>query len=129
MRGYNLGGSRASNPGMKRLALLIGVLVLLAGCGGAEEQWGGYTEGEAKDVMGALRQEIIANAPGDPATSPYNQLLPTRKDLDNIDLRRVTMQGAESWEYRDQENNFCLNVSEDPKTKAPNTYVGICNSD
>ena len=129
MRSYNLGCSRASNPGMKRLALLIGLLFVLAGCGGGSESWGGYTETEAKDVMGALRQDIIDNAPGDPATSPYNQLIPTRKELDNIDLRRVTMKGQESWEYRDQENNFCLNVWQDPKSEDPNTYVGICNSD
>ena len=68
MRRDNLGCSRASNPGVKRLALLIGLLFVLAGCGGGSETWGGYTETEAKDVMGALRQDIIDNAPGDPAT-------------------------------------------------------------
>ena len=113
---------------MKRLALLIGLLVVVAGCGGGDT-WGGYNETEAKDVMGALRKEIIENAPGDPATSPYNQLVPTRKQLDSIDLRKVTMKGQESWEYRDAENNFCLNVWQDPKSEDPNTYVGICDSD
>jgi hypothetical protein len=39
------------------------------------------------------------------------------------------MKGQETWEFRDQENNFCLNVWQDPKSEDPNTYVGICDSD
>jgi hypothetical protein len=111
---------------MKRL-LVIG-LVALAGCGGGDsETWGGLTEEEAKDVMVMLRQEVIENAPGDPATNPYNQLIPER--FDEVDLRQVTMKGQESWEYRDTENNFCFNVWTTGESEAANSYVGICDSD
>ncbi len=113
---------------MKRL-LLIG-LVLVAGCGSNPDEWAGYTEGEAKEIMGdeTFRQGLIQIAPGDPATNPASELLPTQEVLDAEPLHKVTVQGEEAWEYNSG-TGFCLDVWKDKDTNDPAAYVGPCNSD
>jgi hypothetical protein len=117
---------------MKRLPLLISVLVV-AGCGGGGggDVWGGYTESDAKDLMGdeEFRENICMSAPGDPATSPYCRLMPTKEQVDDTDLRKVTYKGQEAWEYRNADENFCVDVWEDPENESFGSYVGICDSD
>jgi hypothetical protein len=114
---------------MKLVLLSLLVLALAACGGGGGETWGGYTESDAKDLMGdaEFRESICQTAPGDPATSPYCQLVPTKQEVDAADLRRVTYEGQEAWEYRNADENFCVDVWEDGESFG--SYVGICDSD
>jgi hypothetical protein len=117
---------------MQKLLALFAALVLLlalAACGGGEE-WGGYTEGEAKDVIKdpVVKENILENAPGDPATNPVARNYPDDDTVDDADLRMVTVLGQEAWEYRDAENNFCVYIWEEED----NTFgaeVGPCHTD
>jgi hypothetical protein len=116
---------------MKKLALTLLALAVLAGCGSStEDVWGGYTEGEVKDRLTdpQFRDEIMRTAPPDPR-GPIHLLYPSNEEIENTDLRKVTIQGDEAWEYRDEENDWCINVWEDPATNEPTTYVGGCMSD
>jgi hypothetical protein len=116
---------------MKKLTLiLVLALVALAGCSGGGEKWGGYTEGEAKDILAseAVRNNITSVSPFDPQGRPYAQLLPTKARLEETDLHKRTVDGQEAWGYEDDANSFCLYVWEDPETKDFTTFVG-CNAD
>jgi hypothetical protein len=115
---------------MKKLAVALLVLAL-AGCGSStEEVWAGYTEGEVKDRLTdpQFRDEIMRTAPPDPR-GPIHVLYPSNEEIDNTDLKKVTIQGDEAWEYRNEEADWCIDVWEDPDTKEPTTYVGPCMSD
>jgi len=112
---------------MKRLLPLF-VLVLAAGCsfgGGGGDRWGGYTESEAKEILADpnIRAEILKNAPGDPATSPYRRLYPTKEQAEGADLRKVTFEGQESWQYQHPDENFCVYVWEDQTVDPPSWSV------
>lgn len=114
---------------MKRLLILL-VALLLAGCGeSTQEEWGGYTEGEAKDLLKdpQFQREIKATAPPT-AAGNINNLYPTDEEIDDADLRKATVQGEEAWEYkRDlQETEWCIYVSEDPSTGSFLAQVGPC---
>ena len=124
----------ASKRPMRRLALLLAAVALggaACGGGGGEDRWGGYTERDAKDVLGdpIVRQQILENAPGDPRTSPYRQLVPTKEEVEAADLRKTTLEGQETWEYRDEEHAFCIYVWEDEALKNFATHVGPCIAD
>jgi hypothetical protein len=94
-------------------------------------EWGGYTECEAKDVLkdDNVETQICQNAPGDPATSPICQLYPTPEQVDASDLRRITFEGQEGWQWQHADQNFCIVVWEDPETNNFATLVSACVSD
>jgi hypothetical protein len=109
---------------MKKLAILLAVVSLglggsLSGCGtSSEEVWGGYTEGEAKDLLkdDQFRIEILQTAPPT-AAGTAERLYPTDEEIDDADLRKATVQGDEAWEYKrevDLETQWCIYVSVDP---------------
>jgi hypothetical protein len=111
---------------MKRLPVLVLVLMLaVAGCGGGDK-WGGYTEGQAKDILVSdeLRNSILGVSPFDPQGRPYTQLLPTKAKLDQTDLLKSQLEGQEAWEYRDRLNAFCLYVWKDKDSGDFTTFVG-----
>jgi hypothetical protein len=123
---------------MKRIPLLVLLaLVTLAassGCStsdGCGDRWGGYTECDAKDVLKDpnVKREILRNAPGDPTSNPINQLYPSNDEIDDADMRKVTVQGQEAWEHRHPDENFCLYVWEDEATQNFATQVGVCAAD
>jgi hypothetical protein len=116
---------------MKKLALIpVLVLALVAGCGGGEK-WGGYTEGEAKDIMSseAVRNSVTSVSPFDQQGRPYTQLLPTKSKLEETDLHKRTVDGQEAWGYEDDPNQFCLYVWKDPETDSFTTFVGCSGAD
>jgi hypothetical protein len=115
---------------MKKLTLVLTLLALVsAGCGGGEK-WGGYSEGQAKDVMtsDAVRNSIMDVSPVDPQGRPYTQLLPTKAKLEQTDLHKRTVEGQEAWGYEDTPNAFCLYVWKDPQSDSATTFVG-CEAD
>ena len=101
---------------MRRLALLILVL-LVAGCG-AGERWGGYTEKEAKEIIADpdVKATIIEATPRKEDQQPVAAIYPAGATLENAELRKVTMQGEEAWEYNDKADDFCLYVWYDKAT-------------
>ena len=101
---------------MRRLALLMLVL-LIAGCG-AGERWGGYTEKEAKEIIADpdVRLTIIEATPRKEDQQPVAAIYPQGETLENAELRKVTMQGEEAWEYNDKADDFCLYVWYDKAT-------------
>jgi hypothetical protein len=117
---------------MKKLTLVLVLLVLaLAGCDlGGGEKWGGYNEGQAKDILAseAVRNSVTSVTPFDPQGRPYTQLLPTKKRLEDTDLHKRTIEGQEAWGYEDPANDFCLYVWKDPNTNSFTTFVG-CQAD
>ena len=126
----------SSNSPMLRLVLLLLLALLVAaGCGGGDDDdggtWGGYSEREARDILADpdVRRQIVQNAPGDPTANPYDDLLPTKEEAEEADLRRVTVQGQEAWEYSDEENNFCVYVWEDEEFDSFATQVSACVAD
>jgi hypothetical protein len=122
---------------MKLLPLVLLVVVSLglssgcSGSGGCGDTWGGYTECEAKDVLKdpQVKQQILQNAPGDPTSNPLSQLYPSNDEIDDADMRRVTLLGQEAWEYQHPDEDFCLYVWEDEATKNFATQVGRCAAD
>ena len=119
---------------MQRRLVLIPVVVLaLAGCGGGGDGpvWGGYTEQEAKDILADTNvwRSVIENAPGDPATNPLTQLYPTKEQLDDADLKQVTFEGEENWQYKHPEEDFCLYVREDPEVDNWQVMASRCVAD
>jgi hypothetical protein len=101
---------------MRRVALLVLVL-FLAGCG-AGERWGGYTQKEAKEIMDRpeVRSTIIEATPRKDDQQPVAAIYPDAETLDDTELRKVTMQGQEAWEYNDKADDFCLYVWYDKAT-------------
>jgi hypothetical protein len=101
---------------MKRLGLLVLVL-LLAGCG-AGERWGGYTQKEAKEIMSRpeVKSTIIQATPRKEGQQPVVAIYPDAATLEDTELRKVTMQGQEAWEYNDKADDFCLYVWYDKAT-------------
>jgi hypothetical protein len=117
---------------MKKLTLaLVLALLALAGCSSGGEKWGGYTEGEAKEILSseAVRNSVESVSPVDPQGRPYSQLLPTKDKLDETDLHKRTVEGQEAWGYEDDANQFCLYVWKDPQTKDSTTFVGCSGAD
>jgi hypothetical protein len=114
---------------MKRLLLAVCLALALAGCGG-DGEWGGYTEGEAKDILATreLRESLIENAPGGP-TGETARLIPTAQQVRESDLTKKTLEGQEAWEYRDANNNFCIYVWHDAETDDFTTQVSACVAD
>lgn len=120
---------------MKKAALSLIALALLAGvgvgCGSStEDVWGGYTEGQVKDLLAdpQFKAEILQTAPPSPR-GPIHLLYPSDEEIENADLNKVTVQGQENWEYRDEENEFCMYVAEDPATDSYITQIGPCVAD
>lgn len=113
------------------LTLLAVTLLVLAGCGSStEDVWGGYTEGQVKDLLSdpQFRQEILQTAPPSPR-GPIHLLYPSDEKIEDTDLNKVTVQGAENWEYRDDENEFCIYVAEDRSTDSYIANIGPCIAD
>ena len=116
---------------MKRLPLFLLVLVLAACGGGADGDdgsvWGGYTESEAKDVLADpnVKAQIVENAPDE----AIRQLYPTQDELEEADLRKVTYEGQESWQWRHAEEDFCILVYEDQELESFTAFVSRCVAD
>lgn len=112
-------------------------LFLVSGGGGGNGNcdsgttWGGYDECEAKDVLKDpnVKRQVLENAPGDPATNPIAQLYPTPEQVDDADLRRITFEGQEGWQWQHAEENFCILVYEDPEFETFVAMVSACVSD
>ena len=121
---------------MKKVALTLIALALIAGsaagCGSStEDVWGGFTEGQVKDLLSdpQFKQEILQTAPPSPR-GPIHLLYPSDEEIENADLNKVTVQGDENWEYRDEENEFCIYVGEDPTNESPYiAQIGPCVAD
>jgi hypothetical protein len=115
---------------VKRAALLA-MLAVLAGCSSTEETWGGYTENEAKDILALpnVRETVINNTPRTVDERPVAQIYPTAEELEDSDLLKTTVQGQETWEYRDEINAFCLNVWEDPESQTYFAQSSHCVAD
>jgi hypothetical protein len=119
---------------MKQVTLTLLTLLALAafaGCGtSTEDVWGGYTEGEVKDILkdDQFKEEILRTAPPSPR-GPIHLLYPSDEELDDADLKKVTVQGEENWEYRDEPNEFCIYVAKDPETDSYITQIGPCIAD
>ena len=110
--------------------MLIAILVL-AGCSTTEDTWGGYTENEAKEILALpdVRETIIGNTPRMVDEQPVSQIYPTDEELEEADLRKVTVRGQETWEYNDEINKFCLNVWEDPESQTYFAQSSRCVAD
>jgi hypothetical protein len=102
-------------------AILIAML-LLAGCGGDEETWGGATEQQAREVL--LDPNVRAQIEGLRGTYPSEQ------QIEDADLRQVTLQGQEAWEFEHPTRlNYCLFVYEDPATDSFTAQLSGCVAD
>jgi hypothetical protein len=114
---------------LARISLVL-VALALTGCGLGSEKWGGYTEREAKDIFAnpAWRREVVQNAPGGP-TGEYQDLVPQAGEVRGADLHKVTVDGQEAWEYRDEVNGFCMYVWHVEEVDDFTTQVGPCVAD
>jgi len=104
---------------------------VLAGCGSStQDVWGGYTEGQVKDLLSddQFQKEILQTAPPNPR-GPIHLLYPSDEEIDAADLDKVTLQGEENWEYRDELNQFCIYVAEDQSTNSYIAQIGPCTAD
>ena len=115
---------------VKRILLLLVVALAATGCSLGSEEWGGYTENEAKDIFAnpAWRREVVQNAPGGP-TGEYQDLVPTAREVREADLHKRTVDGREAWEYRDEVSGFCMYVWHDEEVDDFTTHVGPCVAD
>ena len=125
----NIGRRGSVLPAVKRLLVLL-IALVIAGCGqSTEEEWGGYTEGEAKQIMKDARGEIIATAPPTNA-GPAERIYPTNEEIDDYDLRKAHVQGEEAWEYKrdlgEETGDWCIYISEDPGGGTFLAQVGPC---
>lgn len=93
-------------------------------------EWGGYTEGQVKDTLQdpQFKKEILSTAPPDPR-GPIHLLYPSNGEIDEADLNKVTIEGDEAWEYRDDQNQWCIYMWEDPASSEQMTHVGSCVAD
>ena len=114
---------------LARIGLLLTLVV--AGCATTSDTWGGYTENEAKEILALpnVRQTIVDTTPRMIEEEPVAQLYPTEAELEETDLRKVTIQGEEAWEYNDEVNKFCLYVWEDPETQTYFAQSSRCVAD
>jgi hypothetical protein len=103
---------------MKRLLLVA--LILLAGCGG-EERWGGATEKQAREVL--LDPDVRAQV------EQVGGKYPTEQQIEDADLRKVTLQGQEAWEFKHPIENYCVFVYEDPATETFAAQHSACVAD
>jgi hypothetical protein len=103
---------------MKRLVVIA--LLLLAGCGG-DETWGGATENQAREVL----QDPNVRAQVEQVGGKY----PTAEQIEEADLRQVTLQGQEAWEFKHPTENYCLFVYEDPTTESFAAQHSACVAD
>jgi hypothetical protein len=114
---------------MNRLLVLL-IALVLAGCGeSTQEEWGGYTESEAKDILRdpQFQQEIKTTAPPTSA-GRIEDLYPSNEEIDSTDLRKATVRGEEAWEYRRdlEDTEWCMYLSKDPSTGSFLAEVGPC---
>jgi hypothetical protein len=114
---------------LRPLALLL--TVVAAGCTTTEDTWGGYTESEAKEILALpnVRETVIDTTPRTVDEEPVARIYPTEAELEEADLRKVTIQGEEAWEYNDEPNRFCLYVWEDPETHTYFAQASRCVAD
>ena len=103
---------------VKRLFLLA--FILLAGCGG-EERWGGATEKQAREVL--LDPNVRRQIEG------LRGRYPTEEQIEEADLRKVTLQGQEAWEFEHPTQNYCLFVYEDPQFDSFTAQLSACVAD
>jgi hypothetical protein len=113
----------------KHLALFA--IFILTGCATTSDTWGGYTENEAKEILALanVRQTIVDTTPRTIDEEPVARIYPTEVELEEADLRKVTVQGQEAWEYNDELNQFCLYVWEDPETQTYFAQASRCVAD
>lgn len=114
----------------KPFALVL--LVLAAGCGtSTEDTWGGYTESQAKEILAMedVRETIIGTTPRTSEEEPVSAIYPTEDELERADLRKVTVQGQEAWEYNDSPNQFCLYAWHDSETDGYVAQSSRCVAD
>jgi hypothetical protein len=104
---------------MRRLLILA--VVLFAGCGGDEETWGGATEQQAKEVL--MDPNVRAQV------QDVRGRYPTEQQIEEADLRMVTLQGMEAWEYEHPTQNYCLFVYEDPEFESFTAQLSACVAD
>lgn len=104
-------------PIVRRALVVLLVLLALAGCG-AGERWGGYTQKEAKEIIADpdVKSTIVDATPRKEGQKPVAEIYPQGETLEKAELRKVTMQGDEAWEYNDKANDFCLYVWFDKAT-------------
>ena len=114
---------------LARVALLLTLVV--AGCATTSETWAGYTENEAKEILALpnVRETIVNTTPRTVDEEPVAQIYPSEAELQEADLRKVTVQGEEAWEYNDEPNQFCLYVWEDPETRTYFAQSSRCVAD
>ena len=103
---------------MKRLLLVT--LILLGGCGG-EERWGGATEKQAREVL--LDPNVRTQVVG------LRGRYPTVEQIEEADLRKVTIRGQEAWEFKHPTQNYCLFVYEDPQFESFTAQLSACVAD
>jgi len=115
------------------LTLLVLVLALAAGCGSStEDEWGGYTQGDVKDILKdpQLQAEIKRTAPPS-RLGTIEQLYPTNEEIDDFDFRKVTVRGEENWEFKRvlEEDDWCIYIAKDETTGSFIAEVGPCIAD
>jgi hypothetical protein len=79
-------------------------------CATTSDTWGGYTENEAKEILAlpTVRNTIIESSIRSEGQVPVAEIYPTEEELQEADLRKVTLTGQEAWEYSDTPNFFCM---------------------
>jgi hypothetical protein len=114
---------------LRTLALLTALAA--AGCATTSDTWGGYTENEAKEILALpnVRDTIIETSIRTEGQTPVSEIYPTEQELQETDLRKVTLTGQEAWEYADTPNFFCLYVWEDPETQTYFAQSSQCVAD
>jgi len=129
-------GMPSHHPMKKLVIILAAGLLAVAGCAGCgsstEDEWGGYTQGEVKDLLKdpQFQTEIKLTAPPS-RLGTIEQLYPTNEEIDDAELKKVHVQGEEAWEYKRvlEEGDWCIYMSEDPDTKSFLAQVGPCIAD
>jgi hypothetical protein len=55
-----------------------------------------------------VRNTIIESSIRSEGQVPVAEIYPTEEELQEADLRKVTLTGQEAWEYSDTPNFFCM---------------------